>query len=346
MVFQEDKSTLPSVNLASLEMLNLITSYRVTQTIHVAAKLGIADLLKNAAKSSQELANETATNASALYRILRALASIGIFQEVEHDLFELTPLGQSLRSDVPGSMRAWAMMVGGEHHWQPWGELLHSVQTGKPAFDHVFGMGPFEYYNQKPEAGQTFQLALSGLTQIVNSQIVTNYDFSSIRKIVDIGGGQGSLLSGILETNPGIQGVLFDQPSVIEKATPLFKNKTVYKRCELVAGDFFDSVPTGGDAYILKHIIHDWDDEGSVKILRNCHKAMSEDGKLLVVEMVIPDGNTPFYGKFLDIEMLVGYSGKERTANEYQKLFAKAGFQLTHIFRTEALVSVIEGVRV
>lgn len=345
MVASEDRPTSLPVKLASLDMLNLITSYRVTQTIHVAAKLGIADLLKDGPKRSQELADDTATNASALYRLLRALASIGVFQEVEHDLFELTSLGESLRSDVPGSMRAWAIMVGGEHHWQPWGHLLHSVQTGKPAFDHVFGMGPFEYYNQKPAAGQIFQEALGGLTQIVNAQILASYDFSSIQKLVDIGGGQGSLLSGILQANPEMLGVLFDQKSVIDQAAALLFDKGVYSRCELVAGDFFASVSKGGDAYILKHIIHDWDDESSVKILKNCHEAMSEDGKLLVVEMVVPSGNTPFYGKFLDIEMLVGYSGKERTADEYQNLLAKAGFKLTQIFTTQALVSVIEGVR-
>ncbi len=345
MVAQEDRPTSLSNSIPSLEMLHLITSYRVTQTIHVAAKLGIADLLKNGPKRSEELAAETATNAPALYRVLRALASIGVFREVEYDLFDLTTLGESLRSDVPGSMRAWAMMVGGEHHWQPWEHLLHTVQTGQPAFEYVFGMGPFEYYNQKPEASQIFQQALSGLTQIINSQILANYDFSSIQKIVDVGGGKGSLIAALLQANPGIQGVLFDQPAVIEQAAALLVDKGVHNRCELIAGNFFASIPKGGDAYILKHIIHDWDDEQSITILKNCHTAMADNGKLLVVEMVIPHGNTPFYGKFLDIEMLVGYSGKERTADEYQDLFAKAGFRLTKIFTTEALVSVIEGVR-
>ncbi len=342
MVIQADKTASFSSNLASLDMLNLITSYRVTQAIYVVAKLGIADLLKDGPKGSQELANCTGTNAAAVYRILRALASIGIFKEVKHDLFELTPLGESLRSDVPGSMRAWAIMVGKEHHWQAWGHLLYSAQTGKPAFNHVFGMGPFEYYNQNPQAGQIFQEALKGLTEVVNSEILSSYDFSSIQKIVDVGGGQGSLLTGILKANPKMRGVLFDQPSVIEKAVVPIEDD----RCEVVGGDFFCSVPKGGDAYILKHIIHDWDDESSVRILKNCYEAMSEKGKLLVVEMVIPDDDTPFYGKFLDLEMLVGYTGKERTADEYRNLFAKAGFKLTQIFPTQALVSVIEGVRV
>lgn len=329
---------------AALQMLSLITSYRVTQIIHVAATLGIADLLAGEPKRSHELAAATATHAPSLYRVLRALASIGVLSEIEPDLFALTPLGQSLRSEITGSMRAWAMMVGGEHHWQPWVQLLHSVKTGEPAFDHVFSMGPFEYYTQHAGAGQVFQAALNGFTQIVNPAIVASYDFSGMKRIVDVGGGLGSLITSILEANPGTHGVLFDLPSVIEHAAPRFPPGGLRSRCDLVAGNFFEEVPYGGDAYLLKHILHDWDDEQAARILRNCRRGMARGGRLLAVEMVIPAGDTPSFGKLLDIEMLVSYSGRERTEREYTALFAEAGFELRRVIPTEAIVSIVEGV--
>jgi len=327
---------------ASLAMLGLITSYRVTQAIHVAAKLGIADLLKDGPRRCDDLAAATAAHAPSLYRLLRALAGVGVFEEIARGTFRLTRLGEPLRSDVHGSMRAWAIMVGGEHHWQPWGHLDHSVQTGRPAFNHVFGMGPFEYYAKEPEAGQIFQEALRGFTQIVDSRIIAACELSGVERLIDVGGGQGALLRAIMKAHPRLSGVLFDTLQVIARAAP---PEDGHRGPALASGDFFESVPEGGDAYLLKHILHDWDDERAITILGNCHRAMAPGGRILVVEMVIPEGNDAFYGKLLDLEMLVGYSGRERTAEEYRELLDAAGLRLTRITATPALVSVIEAIR-
>lgn len=328
----------------ALDMLSLITSYRVTQVIHVAARLGVADLLTDGDRDIEYLAERTRTHASSLYRVLRALAGLGIVREGKSRVFALTRLGQSLRSDVSGSMRAWAMMVGGEHHWDPWGRLIDTVHNGTPAFEHVFGKGPFQYYREHPDAEQIFQAALKGLTEVVNPAILDAYDFSAFRRIADIGGGTGRLIASLLQAHPGASGILFDQRDVIARAHPLIEEARLQGRCELIAGDFFSGVPCGADAYLLKQILHDWDDERSIAILRQCRQALTEQGRLLIIETVIPSGNGPFYGKLLDIEMLVSYPGRERTSDEYRALLIKAGLKLTRIARTSTFVSIIEAV--
>jgi O-methyltransferase domain/Dimerisation domain len=326
-------------------LMQMITGTWVSQAIYVAAKLKIADLLKDGAKTSKELATLTNVDANSLYRILRALSSIGLFSEGDNRCFELTPMAEYLRSDIPESLNAIAIMMGGEPwHWQPWGDILYSVKTGKSAFDHIFQMPVFSYLDQNPEAAAIFDACMTSFTTKDSVEIAANYDFSSIHTLVDIGGGQGKLLAHILESNPSLQGILYDLPAVVAGANQYldkFKQRT-----QIVSGSFFESVPSGGDAYIMKHIIHDWDDERAIAILKNCHQVMPKNGKLLVVEDVLPPANQPSMGKLLDLEMLLMTSGgRERTETEFKELFAAAGFNLTRIVSAGIAAKVIEGVK-
>lgn len=326
-------------------MVEIINAYQVSQAIYVAAQLGIADLLKTQPKSSEELAQQTGTDQQSLYRLLRSLASYGIFAEDEQRRFSLTPLAATLQTDSPESVRAWAIMSGEKWHWNLWGNLIESVKTGKTAVEYTCDKpNIFEYFVENPQAGKNFDAAMTNLASLNNSAIATGYDFSGISKLVDIGGGYGSHLTTILKTYPSVQGVLFDQPSVIAGAKEFIQENGLANRCELVAGDFFESVPSGGDAYLLKTVIHDWDEPQAIAILKNCRRAMPEHSKLLLVEAVIPPGNTPYFGKLLDLEMLTTSGGRERTEAEYSTLFNAAGFKLTKVFATASPWKVIEGI--
>ncbi len=327
-----------------LQLNRMITGYWTSQAIYAAAKLGIADLLKGGSKPVEQLAEESGTNSDALYRLLRALASVGIFVENEHKEFSLTPLAEPLQSDVEGSIRALSMMSGDEQ-FQAWGEIVYSIQTGKTAFDKVFKKPIFDYLGEHPEKAAVFDAAMTGIHGRETVSILNAYDFSGIKVLADIGGGNGSNMIGILQKHSEMKGILFDLPHVIERAIPNIENADLKDRCKLVSGDFFDSVPKKADAYLMRHIIHDWDDEKSLTILRNCHTVMPENGKLLIVESVIPSGNDPFAGKFLDLVMMLIPGGKERTEEEYKILFQQAGFELTRIVRTNSELSVIEGVK-
>lgn len=343
----QQENTQPSTDLQPQKtILQMASGYWVTQALYVAAKLGVADLLKEGAKNCDELATATGVNARALYRLMRGLASLKVFAEEEDGYFNLTPLAACLQSDIPGSMRGIVMM-GGREYYQAWGNFLYSIQTGKSAFEDLYNMPLFEYYAQNPESGKAYDQAQKSGSAAARAEILKRYDFSGISKLVDVGGGNGSLISAILKTNPTMQGVLFEQPSVIAEAKELIQAEGVEERCSLVAGDFFESVPSGGDAYILRYILHNWDDEQAIAILKNCHRALVENGKILVIEQVIPPGNEPFIGKLLDLHMLVLFPGGcERTEQEYRALFEASGFQLTKIVPTKANVSVIEGIRV
>jgi hypothetical protein len=323
-------------------LLQLVTGYWVSQTIYVAAKLGIADLLKDGPQHSDELAQATGTHGRSLYRLLRALASVGVLAEAEDGCFGLTPLGEYLQTGTPGSVRAITINHG-ERLYRPWGDLLHSVRTGEPAVKHIF-----KCLAQNPESAVIFSEAMAEITTQVSTAVVAAYDFSRFSKIVDIGGGNGTLILSVLQANPKMSGVLFDLPYVVEDAQKHIEAVGLTGCCEIVAGDFFASVPSGGDAYILKNIIHDWDDEHALKILQNCHSAMAENGKLLLVEEVILPGNEPSFGKLVDLNMLVMAGGGERTEAEYRALFAVAGFTLTNVIPLQSSfgLSVIEGVRV
>jgi SAM-dependent methyltransferase len=249
----------------------------------------------------------------------------------------MTPTAEPLRSDVPNSLRDVAIFWGEDWHWEVWGKILYSVRTGKTAWAQMHGDDVFEYFERNPEAGAIFNRAMSSFSGLATKAVVEAYDFSDIETLIDIAGGHGRLLAGVLEAYPSMRGVLFDLPHVIEGARRV-------SRCEYVSGDFFASVPSGGDAYIMKHIIHDWDDDRALKILRNIREAMNPDGRVLLVEAVIASGNNQDFGKLLDLEMLVSPGGKERTATEYEELFTRAGLRLTRIVPTQSPYSVIEAV--
>lgn len=329
----------------SEQLFQIINGFWTSRSVYVAAKLGLADFLKDGPRTAEELAAATDTHAPSLYRILRALASVGIFVEDEQGRFGATPLGDVLRSGVPGSLRASAISELGEDHYDAWGDVLQSVRTGAIAFDHHFGMPVWEYYAQNPEVAKVFNESMSGLTRSIEETVVRSYDFSRGRTIVDVGGGHGTFLAAILKANPMAKGVLFDAPRVVAGGQAGLRTEELEVRIEAIGGDFFESVPAGGDLYTLKWIIHDWDDAQSITILKNCHRAMARGGRLILVEAVIPPRNEPSLGKFMDLNMLVMTGGRERTADEFRALLAAAGFRLNKIITIPSPVHVIEAVR-
>ena len=324
-------------------LMQMLFGAQMQRGVCLAARLGIPDLLADGAQTAEELAAKTGTHAPSLYRLLRTLTSLGVFAENAKKQFELTPISALLRSDEPNSMRDFAVMMGEGWIWQAWGELPYSVQTGRAAHEEVQGMSSFEFFQKNVEAGKVFNAAMTNFTRAIIPAFVETYDFSGVKRLVDIAGGHGLLLAGVLKANPKLQGVLFDLPFVLEGAGELLAEEGVCDRTELVSGNFFESVPSGADAYMMKHIIHDWDDEKSVKILRNIHSAMDENGKILIVEMVVPEGIEPHPSKALDILMLVMEGGKERTKDEYGKLLEASGFRMTRVIPTKSPYSVIEG---
>ena len=316
----------------------------MTQALYVAARLGIADLLAEKPQPIDMLAQATNTHGQALYRVLRSLASVGVFQEIEPKVFALTPYAEPLRSDTPSSMRSGAIFMGEEWHWRVWGNLLYSVQTGKTAWGHVHGAEVFDYFAANPEQAEIFNRAMTDMSTGVAPAIVEAYDFSGFDTLADIAGGHGYLLAQVLKANPQLKGILFDVPPVIAGAAAMLEKEGVADRVEKVSGDFFASVPQA-DAYMMKHIIHDWDDERSIKILSNINAAMTAHGKVLIIETVVPPGNEPNYSKLLDLEMLASPGGLERTAEEYRDLLAGAGLRLTRIVPTRSPFSIIEAVK-
>ena len=333
--------------LPAATLSHLLRGSLVTQLVHVAATLGVADLLHTGPKSSHELAIAVNVDPEALSRVLRALASLGIFMETDAGVFALTALAEPLRSDVPGSLRGSAVLYGERWWWQACGELLHSVRTGQPAFDHVHGKALFGYLDASSDAAAVFNEHQTNMTRQDAAAVVAAYDFSPFTTVVDVGGGHGALTAAILQACPRPTVILFDQPAVVAGAQRRLRADGVTDRCRYVAGDFFDAVPAGGDAYILKDIVHDWDDGRTMAILRNCHAAMARlpaAVRLLIVEKVIPPGNEPFPGKLTDITMLLMTGGRERTANQYRALLGEAGFAVTRIVATRSPASVIEAV--
>ncbi|MDN5753684.1 MAG: acetylserotonin O-methyltransferase [Nitrosospira sp.] len=325
------------------QLMQMIFGFMTTQAISVAARLSLADLLKDGAKNADELAQATGTQARPLYRILRALASVGIFAEDDAGRFRLTPLAKPLQSDTPESLRDFSIFIGADWHWRAWGDLFGSAETGQPAFERIYGKAYFDYLGENAAPAQIFNDAMTSLSTAASAAVADGYDFTGINRLVDVGGGHGMLLSSILEKYPQMSGALIDAPSVIAGTKEAIEARGLAERCDAVGGDFFVSVPAGGDAYIMKHIIHDWNNERASAILQNCHRKMPENGKLLVVEIVIPEGNVPSLGKLLDLEMLVLLHSYERTEAEYRELFERSGFRLTRIVPTKSAYSVIEG---
>ena len=326
------------------QVLRMITGKATTQMLAVAARLGIADLLSEGTRSVEALAAATDTHAPSLYRVLRALAGMGVFAETEPRHFTLTPLAEPLRADAPDSVRGFAVLFGSDWHNRAWSDLLHSVRTGETAFDHAFGEGMFEHLQAHPERFATFNEAMTALSRQDAAAIRQAYDFSGFDVIVDVGGGHGFLLADILREHPGTEGILLDVPEVAAGARATMNEAGVQDRCRVVEGDFFEHVPGGGDAYVLKLILHDWDDERATRILMNCREAMPSDATLLVANSVIPPGNEPYIGKMVDIVMLVMTpGGKERTEDEFRQLFAGAGFELTRTIPTPSYLYLLEG---
>ncbi len=332
-------------------MRQLIAGYWVSRLIYVAARLGLADLVGKRPRTVDDLAAAAGVQPGALYRMLRTLASYGIFKELAGRRFALTPLAATLRSDVPGSMRAFALMLVEKHVWDSWEQLLYGVQTGRLPFDKIYGVPFYRYLEQHPGDRKVFGDAMTSLSGIENPAVAGVFDriarSHTIRTVVDVAGGHGSLLATILSGHPTMKGVLFDLPAVVDGAAAdsHVTRRAIAERCTLVAGDFFESVPSGGDAYLLKYILHNWDDDRCVKILSNCRDAMNAGGRVLVADPVISPGNRQEWAKLLDIQMMVVVQGAERTRAEFSALFKRAGLRLARILPTPSPLSVVEAVR-
>lgn len=330
----------------SAELFRLIGGFQVTQAIHVAATLGIADLLRAGPRDVGDLAAATDTHAGTLYRLLRALSALGVFREEAGRRFALTPMSEFLRTDTPGSLAGLANLFGRQSYWRAWEDLLHSVKTGGIAFDHAHGEGVWAYRSTRPDESAVFDRTMVGTTQRLTAAALAVGDFGRFNKLVDVGGGHGAFIADILAAYPQARGILFDQPHVAAGARGNLERLGLADRCEIAGGDFFASVPAGGDAYILKWVLHDWDDDQSVAILRACYRAMAKDATLIVIEQVIGEANALPDAKFMDLNMLVITGGIERTQAEYAALFEKAGFRLTHATPTTSPVAILEAVPV
>ena len=315
-------------------VLRVISEFWAARALYVAAKLGIADLVKDGPKTVEQLASETGTHAPSLYRLLRALTSTGWFAQDDAGRFGPTAITAGIQSGASGTLRNFAMSELGEEHYPAWEDLTFSVKTGEIAFNHVFGMRNWEFWATHPEHAQIFNRGMSEVTAIMEPAIQAVYDFAGFKKIVDVGGGRGTLIASILRAAPNPHGVVLDLPHVIEMGTKHIETQGLSGRCDLVPGDFFKNVPEGGDAYILKAVLHDWDDDHSIAILKNCHRAMAREGKICIIESVIPADNRPFFRTLGDLNMLVMTGGRERTEAEYRALLETAGFRLNRVVPT------------
>ena len=324
-------------------MFQLLNGMFVAGAISCLAQLGIPDLVEHGPKSAEELASRVGADPGALYRLMRATASVGVLSERPDRKFSETPLSAVLRSNAKPSLRAFAMMHGREWHGRGWTQLDYCVRTGKQALDKIYGMPIFQYFQQHPEEAQLFNQCMTDLSTIDGPAVADAYSFEGIRSIVDVAGGHGLLLATILERHPQMKGTLYEAAHVLEGAKngPL---KPVMDRCTLAGGDMFSSVPAGADAYIMKHIIHDWPDDLCIKILKACRKGVNPGGKLLVVDNVIHPGNEFAPGKFMDLQMLIFPGGCERTEKQFSELFAAAGWKLSRVIPTVVPESIVEGV--
>ena len=328
------------------QMLQFTAGAFLAQAAYVAAKLGIADLLADGPKSAEFLSVATSTDERSLYRVLRSLASAGAFQEQSGKIFSNTPMTETLRSDHPRSTRDLTIWMNEEEHWRVYGHLMHSVKTGKPAWDQVLGEPVFPYlFNTNKELGDIFNRAMTSYSHQAIGPLLEAYDFSEAATIADIGGGYGHLLAAVLAANPDAKGVLFDLPAVLEGSPQMLDSYGVADRVEIVEGDFFNSIPVKADIYLLKHIIHDWYDDKNQKILGNIREIMPEGAKLLIVDAVIPEGNEPHFSKIIDLEMLMTPGGVERTPTEFAELLESSGFKLTRIIQTPGLLCIVEAVK-
>jgi hypothetical protein len=327
---------------AAQQIFQLSTGYMVSTALHAAVSLRIADHLAAGPRSAADLARDTATNEDALYRVLRLLASVGVFREQEGRTFAQSPASSLLQSTAPGSLYDLVLWIADPFHLRIYAEAMHSVKTGQPAVEKAVGMPVFEYFPTDPALSEVFNNAMSSLSDAVIRSALDVYDFGGLDTIVDVAGGHGHVLMAVLEQYPQARGVLADLGHVIAGAEAGIRARGLSSRCRTEVIDFFQAVPSGGDAYIMKHIIHDWDDERAGQILRNIRAAMNPGGRVILLESVLLPANQPDFGKLADIEMLLLPGGRERTEEEFRALFAQAGFELTRIVSTESALSVIE----
>jgi SAM-dependent methyltransferase len=318
-----------------------IMGFRATQMIHVAAKLRLADRLAAGPRSPADLAGAVGAEPHALRRLLRALASLGIFAEDADGDFALTPQAELLRSDVQGSLRDIALLYGEDWLWQTYGTMLHSVRTGAPAFVKTHGQPLYGYLHEHPRAAAQFNAAMSSFSNHETAAILEAYDFAGARSVVDIGGGHGAMLAALLRAHPHLTGTLFDLPSVVAGADQLLADAGIAERARCLSGDFFDEAPGGGDLYVMKSVLHNWDDVDARRILATCRAAMQPDARLLAIERVVPEGNEPAEAKLFDINMLVVAGGYERTEREYRALLEESGLVLERVAATRSPLSVI-----
>jgi len=333
---------------AALKIRELTLGYCISQAIASAARLGIADLLRDGPRGASELARLTKSDEPSLQRLLRALAAQGIFAEQEDGTFVLTPAAEFLRADHPESLRDWSVAMAGELY-RGWAEFDHSIRFGEPAFPRVFGCQIFEYFSKHPEVAADFDRAMVSYGAGLSASLAESYDFAGVAKIVDVGGGYGRILAGVLKRYPSIRGVVFDLSHVEAGARATFASNALSGRCEFIAGSFFDTVPQGGDLYFLSQVIHDWNDEKSLQILSNCRRALKPSGKLVVMDIVMSnERNFPDrFGRILDLHMLaVSDGGRERTVGEFRSLLERSGFQLARVIPTRVPASLIEAVPV
>jgi hypothetical protein len=327
---------------APIALVEMVWGCQVTQALYVAAKLGIADVLAAGPLTPEEIARRVDASPDGVFRLLRALASRGVFAARADGRYELTPLADTLRTDAPVSMRSVALTWGSPEHWEHWGHLLDSVRSGEPAVPAIRGMDFFAFTEANPDFGEVFNNAMTTFSNVAKEPVLAAYDFSPFATIVDVGGGHGALLAAILQQTPTARGVLFDQPSVTTGAAEVLRAHGVEARCAVESGSFFESVPAGGDAYVLKSVIHDWDEPKALTILGKVREVIKPDARLLLLEMVLPEGNSSHMGHVFDLEMLLDVGGRERTEREYQQLLAKAGFELTRVVQTVSPVWVVE----
>ena len=324
------------------QLIQMAMAHWVSQTLYVAAKLSLADHLTNGPMSAEQLAGPTETHADSLHRFMRTLASLGLLTEDSQKRFSLTPLGEALKTGAAGSARPTILTLASEGWVRGFGQLLHSVQTGESGFEKLYGMNVFDWLAKNPEEASLFSETMVGVHGAEPSAVAAAYDFSGLKTIVDVGGATGNLLTSVLASYPASRGILFDLPHVVNDASAFIQQKGLTDRITIESGSFFERVPNGGDAYLLSHVIHDWSEEKCLTILGHCKRAMKPESRLLIIEMVLPPGNTPHPGKLLDMMMLVGPGGRERTEEEYATLLSKAGLHLARVVPTESAVSVVE----
>jgi hypothetical protein len=324
------------------ELIAIAAGIWKARALYAAAQLGLADLIGGGTATAQELARKTGTHQPSLVRLMRALGSFGIVTEPEPRHYRLTQLGLALRRTAPASAHAAILTLAGDWQWRAWEHMLHSVRTGEPAMRAAFGNDLFDYLDAHPDSADRFNAAMVGIHGGDGSDVVAAYDFSSIRSIADIGGGTGVLLTTILQSNPHLRGLLFEQAQTLPEAKSLIAGRGLTSRCDVLAGDFFREIPSGHDAYILSHVLHDWTNKQALAILRNCREAIGARGRLLIVEAVLPAGDAPHPGKMMDLLMLTITGGQERTESEYSKLLARADFRITTVIPLSSDQSIVE----